>query len=273
MPGLAEPANLPVSQAFAGSFYMEPPGYVAYSGGRPLKAYGSKFPGSAYRHDLHRAIDAYGSVGTPLGAMEAGVVANIFTDGVGTKIIRVKIRGHSTVRYSFAHCASFLVPEGAKVARGQPIAKLGKSGKYTTGAHNHLSVEIREKGSDGVWRWIAYDPARFCPPGTFRFGGQYGPSGGGTVLFGGDMVYDDRIYPIRPVTINTNVNVRAGKDTDTAVLFTASAVTPASQINELPGGSYEINGTKGVLWAKIKVKNPSGLIVTAYVAKPLIKVV
>lgn len=273
MPGLAEPANLPASQAFAGSFYLEPVGWVSYENGHPLKAYRSWFPGSVKRTDLHKGIDSYGAEGIKLLAMEAGTVTDAFTDGTGAKVIRVTIRGHKYVRYQYTHCKSFLVAKGATVARLQPIATLGKTGRYTTGAHNHLELQVYEKGSDGVWRWISYDPARFCPAGTFKYGAPYH---GGAYIFGGDKVYSDLIYPIRPVTIGAGVNVRADKSTDAGVLFKTKAVTSARQMNELPGGGYDLDGSgpgpMAYLWAKLKVTTPAGLLVTAYVAKPLIKV-
>lgn len=267
MPGLSEPANLPVSQAFAGAYYLEPAGYIAYLNGHPLKASAGAFPGGVYRHDLHKGLDEYGPVGTVLGAMEAGTVSEAFTDGTGARVIRVLIRGHANTRYQYTHCASFLVGVGTKVVHGQPIAKLGNSGALSTGAHNHLEVQIKETARDGVSRWMSYDPARFCLAGTFRFGSGYG----GAVIFGGDMIYDERIYPVRGVTINPGTNVRAEPNTASAVLLTTTAATPATQVNELPGGGYEISGVKGYLWAKVKLVI-GGKPATAYVAKPLIKV-
>ena len=285
MTELARACNLPTSQRFGGAAKAEPPGYyVNDKDGRPLKAYGTRFSAAAiYQVDLHKAIDQYGAIGTPLAAIADGTVAQIGTFNNGAKFIRVLFRGHTDSRYSFTHCDSFLVAVGAKVTKGQIIAKSGATGTRDSAGklhpHLHLMIEIKEKGADGVTRWMSYDPARFYPARTFRFGSVYraaqiekGTCDAEGYLWGGTHVYSDAIYSPRPVTINPGANVRVGKDTTAAVLITTTATTPATQINEVPGGEYTIGGVKNTLWAKVKVPI-SGVLTTGYVAKPLIKVV
>jgi murein DD-endopeptidase MepM/ murein hydrolase activator NlpD len=265
---LVVPTTSPVSQRFAGQASAEFPGYfVNAADGRPLKAYKAAFPGSLYHAHFHRAIDLYGALGTPILAIEAGTVVFAGDDGAGGKLIRVMIQGHTDARYIADHCNSFSVSLGQKVAKGQVIAKMGKTG-MADGVHDHFGIEFLESG-----RWMAYDPARFYPVHTFRYGTayradaiKYGWSDKDGYLIGGSHLYDDHIYPIRSITVNAGVNVRALPDTHAAVLLLTTAVTPASQLNEIPGGAYTLGGVTADTWAKVKL--PAGV---GYVAKPLIK--
>jgi murein DD-endopeptidase MepM/ murein hydrolase activator NlpD len=264
---LLKPVAAPVSQKFGGAFSGEPSGWFVRAGdGRPLKAFSSHFPGSIYAAHFHKGLDIYAALGTPLLAMEAGTVvfaaANASTGY--SKTIRVQITGHPGVRYSHNHCDSFLVSVGAVVKRGQPIAKMGKTGN-ATGVHDHCMIEILETGSDGIKRWMAYDVARFLPPASYRMGAPYG----GTVVPGGDLANDDRIYPIRSVSIGVGVNLRASPDKAAPVLLLSSGPMTFPQINEVEGGSYTLAGVTGTAWAKVKAPI-GGAIQTAYVAKPLI---
>lgn len=278
---LVRPTSLPVSQRYGGAAGAEPVGYyVNHTDGRPLKAYGTRFPGSIYKHDFHKGLDQYsgGVIGGTLVALQAGTVIQRAVDGTGSRFIRVQITGHPNSRYWYGHLSGFLVPLGAKVTQGQPIAKLGNSG-LSTGPHVHTQLEFREKGSDGVTRWLAYDVARFCPPKSFRFGAGYraaqiaaGNCDKEGYLFGGSHQYDDRIYPIRAISINSGSNVRKSADTSSDVLLLTTAATPATQINEVPGGEYTIGGVAGKMWAKVKL-SINGVPTIGYVAKPLIKVV
>lgn len=268
MAGLALATTRPVSQLFGGAFSAEPTGWVKYgANGRPLKAYGSKFPGAVFKNDLHKGIDQYGPLGSDLKALEAGKVVAV--DKVLGNIT-IQIRGQANSRYLLGHCEKELVAVGDTVSRGQHIGEMGDEG-HAKGVHVHTGLMFREKGSDGVTRWIWYDLARFVPAGSLKMG-IYSSVGvkPGELVPGGDMIYDDRIYPIRSVTINDGVNIRKLPDTKAEVLVTTKAPTPATQLNEVLGGDYTSDGVKD-LWAKVRVAI-KGVPTVAFVAKPLITV-
>lgn len=266
---LARATDSPVSQRFAGSATAEPEGwFINGVDGRPLRASRTPVPKWIYHHDFHQGLDQYGAIGSDLLAIEAGRVISV-NRSIGQVVIA--FRGHTDSRYSFNHCNSILVSVGASVSKGQHIAEMGKLGN-ATGSHVHL--EISFKSAD---RWTQWDPARFYPPRSFRFGLPYradqvakhacDPDG---YLYGGSHLYDEHIYPIRQVTINDGTNVRAQPDTHSAKLLLTTAPTPAVQLNEIPGGEYEIGGVTGTLWAKVKLPI-GGVSTTGYVAKPLLK--
>jgi murein DD-endopeptidase MepM/ murein hydrolase activator NlpD len=259
----------PCSQLFGGTFSAEPEGwFVNGANGRPLKGYGSKFPGSIWHLDFHKGIDQYGPLGADLLALEAGKVVSI-NKAIGEVV--VQIRGQANSRYQINHCNSILVAVGDSVARAQHIAEMGKLGN-ASGVHSHTMVLFKEKASDGITRWMAYDPALFSPASSYKMGpySSVGVPDYGVVP-GGSMIYDDRIYPIRAITINDGTNVRKLPDPTSDKLTTTTGVTPASQVNEIPGGKYTIAGVDGTLWAKVKLPI-NGTLSTGYVAKPLIKV-
>lgn len=264
---LAKPVTAPASQDYGGNFASEPEGwFVRSSSGRPLKAYLSHFPGSVSQLKFHKGVDLYCPLDTPLLACEDGTVvfaaANASTGYA--KVIRVQIKGHPGVRYSHGHCNSLTAKVGDTVKRGQGIAKAGKTGN-ANGVHDHFMVEILETGSDGVKRWMAYDPLAFLPAGSYRMGAPYG----GKLLPGGSLANDDRIYPIHNVVIaGPGVNVRQSPDTKAPVVVQTVGPTVAPQINAVPGGEWSVGAVTGTTWAKVLI-GVGGK--TAYVATALIK--
>ena len=104
----------------------------------PLKGvlYGRYGVRSGRRHD---GIDLAAPEGSVIGAAAAGTV--IFAGeqaGYGAIVILRHDDGLVTL---YAHCSAVLVDEGARVGRGQPIAKVGQTGR-TSGPHLHF--EVRE---------------------------------------------------------------------------------------------------------------------------------
>lgn len=272
--GLGLSTTKDASQLFGGAFEAEPEGWFLNGpDGRPLKASGKPIKGWIWHHDFHKGIDQYGALGTDLFALEAGKVLSI-NRTIGE--IVVGIRGQANSRYSLNHCVKELVAVGAIVSKGQHIAEMGDFGN-AKGVHVHTMVEFREKvwekGSDGIYRlvtrWIAYDPALFMPHGSLKMGPytSVGIKPGGIVPCG-RLLYDGRIYPIRKITINDGTNVRVKPDTTSAPLLLTTAVTPASELNEVPGGPYKLSGVPGEMWAEVKLADAR----VGYVAKPLIKV-
>ena len=90
---------------------------------------------------MHYGIDLPGVRGTPVMASEAGIVR--FAGAAGGYGRMVEIAHGSGLSTRYAHLDRILVAVGARVARGEPIALMGASGR-TTGSHLHF--EIREDG-------------------------------------------------------------------------------------------------------------------------------
>jgi murein DD-endopeptidase MepM/ murein hydrolase activator NlpD len=116
------------------------PGHGAQAGrlAWPLKGvlYGRYGVRAGRRHD---GIDLAAPEGTTIGAAAAGTV--IFAgeqSGYGSIVILRHDDGLVTL---YAHCSAVLVEEGARVTRGQPIARVGQTGR-TSGPHLHF--EVRE---------------------------------------------------------------------------------------------------------------------------------
>ncbi|MFL5271250.1 MAG: LysM peptidoglycan-binding domain-containing M23 family metallopeptidase [Anaeromyxobacteraceae bacterium] len=87
----------------------------------------------------HDGIDIAAPEGTPVGAAAAGTVVYAGRQaGYGAIVILRHAAGLLTV---YAHASALLVEQGQAVAAGQPIAKVGRSGR-TTGPHLHF--EVRE---------------------------------------------------------------------------------------------------------------------------------
>ena len=104
----------------------------------PLKGvlYGRYGVRSGHRHD---GIDLSAPVGTTIGAAASGAVIYAGEQaGYGAIVILRHDGGLVTL---YAHCSAVLVGEGTSVKAGQPIARVGQTGR-TTGPHLHF--EVRE---------------------------------------------------------------------------------------------------------------------------------
>ncbi|HEX9289867.1 MAG TPA: LysM peptidoglycan-binding domain-containing M23 family metallopeptidase [Anaeromyxobacteraceae bacterium] len=87
----------------------------------------------------HDGIDIAAPEGTVVGAAGGGVVIYAGEQsGYGSIVI---LRHDTGLLTLYAHASAILVRQGDRVAAGQPIAKVGRSGR-TTGPHLHF--EVRE---------------------------------------------------------------------------------------------------------------------------------
>jgi murein DD-endopeptidase MepM/ murein hydrolase activator NlpD len=104
----------------------------------PLKGvlYGRYGVRAGRRHD---GIDIAAPEGTSVGAAAPGTVIYAGEQAGYGSIIIVRHEGGLVTLY--AHASRLLVEEGARVGRGEPIAKVGQTGR-TTGPHLHF--EVRE---------------------------------------------------------------------------------------------------------------------------------
>jgi murein DD-endopeptidase MepM/ murein hydrolase activator NlpD len=91
---------------------------------------------SGRRHD---GIDLSAPEGTPIGAAAAGTVIYAGEQAGYGSIVILRHEGGLVTLY--AHCSALLVEEGAAVKAGQPIARVGQTGR-SSGPHLHL--EVRE---------------------------------------------------------------------------------------------------------------------------------
>jgi murein DD-endopeptidase MepM/ murein hydrolase activator NlpD len=105
--------------------------------GRISGIFGSQRVLNGQPRQPHYGLDVAGPVGTPIAAALAGRVT-LSGDFFFFGQLLVIDHGHG-VNTLYAHLSERLVPEGAQVARGQPIAKMGATGRVT-GPHLHFSL-------------------------------------------------------------------------------------------------------------------------------------
>jgi murein DD-endopeptidase MepM/ murein hydrolase activator NlpD len=89
----------------------------------------------------HDGIDLAAAAGTPIHAIERGLVAFAGSFGGYGKIVVLIHPGGMTSHY--AHCSTFSVLVGEVVERGQTIGRVGDTG---TATGPHLHFELRRSG-------------------------------------------------------------------------------------------------------------------------------
>jgi murein DD-endopeptidase MepM/ murein hydrolase activator NlpD len=115
---------------------------------------------------MHDGVDIAAPAGTPVHAADGGVV--IFSGplhGYGNTVIIRHDDGYATV---YAHNEHNLVSEGTRVACGQEIGEIGRSGR-TTGANLHF--EVRRDN-------VAQNPLAYLPEPTSSDGISFAAAGG-----------------------------------------------------------------------------------------------
>jgi murein DD-endopeptidase MepM/ murein hydrolase activator NlpD len=105
------------------------------------------------RAALHTGLDFRADIGTPIHAAAGGLVLESTWHPEYGRVLEIDHGNGLSTRY--AHCSKVLVPAGALVKRGQPVAEVGTSGR-STGPHLHFEVLL-----DGA----PQDPARFLTGG------------------------------------------------------------------------------------------------------------
>ncbi len=102
---------------------------------------------------MHKGIDVAGPIGTPIVAVQSGVVTySRFNDGGYGNLVEITHPDGSLTLY--AHNDRLLVREGQRVSQGQQIAELGNTG-FSTGPHLHFEYHPAGQG--------AVDPIAFLP--------------------------------------------------------------------------------------------------------------
>lgn len=91
---------------------------------------------------LHTGIDIAGQTGRTIKAADGGkVVFSGWKGAYGKLVIIDHENGYQTY---YAHNSSLLVNKGARVYKGQPVAKMGNTGR-STGTHVHFEVRVNGK--------------------------------------------------------------------------------------------------------------------------------
>jgi murein DD-endopeptidase MepM/ murein hydrolase activator NlpD len=104
--------------------------------------------GTAFAH-LHEGTDIFAPHGTPLVAIERGVLIRVGTDVLGgTKLWLVSASG---TRYFYAHLSAFApgVVEGKVVQPGEVIGFVGSTGN-AVGTSPHLHFEVHPDGGAAI---------------------------------------------------------------------------------------------------------------------------
>lgn len=117
--------------------------------GWPLPGYTRISSGYGYRthpilniRRLHSGIDIPAPTGTNIVAAASGTV--IFAGKYGGYGNLILVDHGGKIVTGYAHCSRLLKSKGAKVTKGQAIAKVGSTG-FSTGAHLHF--EVRKNGN------------------------------------------------------------------------------------------------------------------------------
>lgn len=102
------------------------------------------FGGQTRGESFHPGIDIAAPSGTPVPAITPGVVTGVKGNPTGFGNT-VTIKAPNGDMQQFAHLQKALVRPGQKVAQGQPIAKMGRSGNVYSNSRSdpsHLDLRI-----------------------------------------------------------------------------------------------------------------------------------
>ena len=107
---------------------------------------------------MHKGIDIAGDIGTPIVAVDAGVVtyAEWNDGGYGYLVEITHDNGSQTI---YGHNNKILVQQGQRVAQGQQISEMGSTG-FSTGPHLHFEIHPSGQG--------AVNPMAFLPEDSKR---------------------------------------------------------------------------------------------------------
>jgi murein DD-endopeptidase MepM/ murein hydrolase activator NlpD len=99
-----------------------------------------RMPGTTFAHS-HQGTDVFAAAGTPLVAVERGVISRMGTDTLGG--IKLWLQGASGTRYYYAHLSAYAegLHQGQVVEAGALVGYVGNTGNArTTPPHLHFEV-------------------------------------------------------------------------------------------------------------------------------------
>lgn len=104
--------------------------------------------GTQYEHG-HQGVDIMAPFGTPLYAVERGILTRVGTDVLGGT--KLWLKGQSGTYYYYAHMQAFApgVVEGAVVNAGDVVGTVGNSGNASGGAP-HVHFQVHPGGGEPV---------------------------------------------------------------------------------------------------------------------------
>lgn len=121
-----------------------------------ISAFGMRWSDARAAWKMHTGIDLIVTEGTPVLAAAAGRVLLVDeVSGYGLTVLVDHGQGWQTL---YAHLFEIAVQPGDQVQRGQPLGRVGDSGRAST---PHLHFEIRQRRGD---RLVALDPAPLLRP-------------------------------------------------------------------------------------------------------------
>ncbi|PEB52662.1 peptidase M23 [Bacillus pseudomycoides] len=88
------------------------------------------------RHGKHYGIDIAAPIGTPVAAIQGGVVTKSYFSNSYGHVVFIK---HGEYEAVYAHLNKRYVTQGTRIARGELIGEVGNTGE-SRGAHLHLEV-------------------------------------------------------------------------------------------------------------------------------------
>ena len=115
-------------------------GFVRPAMGRTSGVFGSRRILNGKPRRPHLGMDIAAPAGTPVSATSAGVVVLAVADMFFTGKTVMIDHGHGLVSV-YAHLRAILIAEGARVAKGTPIGRIGATGRVT-GPHLHWGVSL-----------------------------------------------------------------------------------------------------------------------------------
>jgi murein DD-endopeptidase MepM/ murein hydrolase activator NlpD len=141
------------------SMYSCIPAIKPMQGYYSMSGFGMRFHPVYHVMRLHEGLDIANEVGTAVYATGDGVVASAgsTSTGLGTMIVLNHGYGYTTV---YGHLSKVLVHAGARVKRGDVIARSGESG-VVTGPHLHFEVRLNGRLENPVDHFFDnFDPSK-----------------------------------------------------------------------------------------------------------------
>ncbi|MEK8128106.1 peptidoglycan DD-metalloendopeptidase family protein [Paenibacillus filicis] len=108
-------------------------------------AYGPRKDPFTKKNSFHRGIDIAGKLDDPVFAAASGTVQEVGYDNLHGHYVIVEHSGD--LRTWYMHLNSASVSRGQLIAKGEPIGRLGTTGR-STGPHLHYEVQLQGKSTD-----------------------------------------------------------------------------------------------------------------------------